>query len=412
MQQTQNSGPPPAESATVVGGQNSKPSFLRRPGVIVVGTVLLALVLLLGLRYLAETLTHESTDDAFIDSDVVTLAPKVAGQIKQVHVVANRAVKAGDLLMEIDPQDLQVLLEQKEAALAAAQANVELLKSSLDLFRTEIATAEATAKQSAADAAAAAASNDKAKADLKRAEELVANKTISPQEFDSAQASATWGEANLKSQQEKAAGDKSKIGQAQAQLEAGVKAYERAVAQTRQAELDVRQAQLNLSYTRITAPEDGWVTKKAVQAGNYVQVGQTLMALVPGRFYVTANFKETQLEHIRPGQKVKITIDSVPGGPFTGHVESIQAGSGAAFSLLPPENAVGNYVKVVQRIPIRIYFDKPVEAAHVLGPGMSVVPSVRVKGYEVPEVAIVLVAVLLAGICGLVWWRRAQQREN
>src|SRR5215472_1939915 len=286
MEQTQNSGPAPSEAAVVTSGLNDKPSLLRRPGVIVVGTVLLALVLFFGLRYLAQTLTHETTDDAFIDSDVITLAPKVAGQIKQVHVSANQPVKAGDLLVEIDPRDLQVAVEQKQAALSAAQANVELLKSSLDLFRTEIATAEATAKQSAADAAAAAASNEKAKADLKRAEELVANKTISPQEFDSARASASWSEANLKSQQEKAAGDKSKISQAQAQLEAGVKAYERAVAQTRQAELDVRQAQLNLSYTRITAPEDGRVTKKAVQAGNYVQVGQTLIALVPGRFYV------------------------------------------------------------------------------------------------------------------------------
>jgi membrane fusion protein (multidrug efflux system) len=412
MEQTQNSGPRAAEPAAATSVLDNKPSFFRRPGVIVLGTVLLALVLLFGLRYLAETLTHESTDDAFIDSDVVTLAPKIAGQIKKVYVAANQAVKAGDLLVEIDPRDLQVALEQKQAALAAAQANVELIKSSLDLFRTEIATAEATARQSAADAAAAAASNDKAKADLKRAEELAANKTISPQEFDSARASATWGEANLKSQEEKGAGDKSKIGQAQAQLEAGVKAYERALAQTRQAELDVRQAQLNLSYTRITAPEDGSVTKKAAQAGNYFQVGQTLMALVPGKFYVTANFKETQLERIRPGQKVRVTIDSVPGGPFTGYVESIQAGSGAAFSLLPPENAVGNYVKVVQRIPVRIHFDRPVETAHVLGPGMSVVPSVRVKRYEVPEVAIALVAAVLAGICGYVWWRRAQQRVD
>ena len=412
MEQTQNSGPPPAESAVAISGQNSKPSYLQRPGVIVVGTVLLALALFFGLRYLAQTLTHESTDDAFIDGDVVTLAPKVAGQIKHVLVHANQAVKAGELLVEIDPRDLQVAFEQKQAALAAAQANVELLKSSLDLFRTEIATAEATAKQSAADAAAAAASNEKAKADLKRAEELVAKQTISPQEFDSAKAAATWGEANLKSQQEKTAGDQSKIGQAHAQFQAGVKAYERAVAQTHQAELDVQQAQLNLSYTSITAPEDGVVTKKAAQPGNYVQIGQNLMALVPSNVYVTANFKETQLDNIRVGQKVKITIDSVPGGPFSGYVQSIQAGSGSAFSLLPPENAVGNYVKVVQRVPVRILFDKPVEATHVLGPGMSVVPSVRVKGLEIPEVAEVLLAAVLAAIAGSLWWRSAQRRTS
>ncbi len=412
MEQTQRSGPAPAGATADTSGSNSKVSFWARPAVILIGTLLLAVALFFGLGYLAQTFTHESTDDAFIDSDVISLAPKVAGQIKKVYVTANQSVKAGDLLVEIDPRDLQVQLEQKQAALTAAQANVGLLKSSLDLFRTEIATAEATAKQTAADAAAAAANTDKAKADLKRAEELFANHTISPQEFDSAKAAATWAEANLKSAQEKAAGDQSKIAQAHAQFEAGVKAYERAVAQTHQAELDVRQADLNLSYTRITAPEDGSVTKKAAEPGNYVQVGQNLMALVPQKVYVTANFKETQLDNIRVGQKVKLTIDSVDGGPFSGHVESIQPGSGAAFSLLPPENAVGNYVKVVQRIPVRIYFDQPVEAAHVLGPGMSVVPRVHVKGIEVPEVLVLIVALVSAGLCGIMWWRKAQPRPS
>ena len=144
-------------------------------------------------------------------------------------------------------------------------------------------------------------------------------------------------------------------------------------------------AELNLSYARVTAPADGYVTKKAVESGDYVQVGQRLMALVPSDLYVTANFKETQVEHIRPGQPVRITVDSAGSRVFAGHVESIMAGSGARFSLLPPENAVGNYVKVVQRIPVKILFDEPVEAEHVLGPGMSVVPSVKVQGYEVSE---------------------------
>jgi membrane fusion protein (multidrug efflux system) len=169
----------------------------------------------------------------------------------------------------------------------------------------------------------------------------------------------------------------------------------------------VQAAELNLSYARVAAPADGYVTKKAVESGDYIQVGQKLMALVPSDLYVTANFKETQVEHIRPGQPVRIVVDSVEGRVFAGHVDSIMAGSGARFSLLPPENAVGNYVKVVQRIPVKILFDEPVEAGHVLGPGMSVVPSVKVKGYEVSEAIVVAVAAVVALVFGALWWRAA-----
>jgi membrane fusion protein (multidrug efflux system) len=371
--ETKEDGSPKSE----VGGQTpgAKAPFWQRRLVIVIGTVVLAVGLFLGLRYLAESFTHEWTDDAFLDNDIVSVAPKVAGQIRRVHVDNNQRVKAGDLLVEIDPRDLAVALDQKRAAVKSAEANTDLLKATVELFRSEVATAEATAKQSAAEAAASQATAEKAAADLKRAQELIANHTISPQEFDSSKAAATSAEAHFKAAREKAASDQSKIAQSEAQLNAGIKAYERGEAQTRQSEWDTNAAELNLSYTRITASEDGYVTKKAVENGNYVQVGQSLMALVPDKgIYVTANFKETQLERIRPGMPVALTIDSVAGGPYQGHVDSIMAGSGARFSLLPPENAVGNFVKVVQRVPVKILFDKPVEGGHVLGPGMSVVP--------------------------------------
>ena len=285
-----------------------------------------------------------------------------------------------------------------------------LLKAVVELSRTQIATAEATAKQSAAEAAAAQATAEKARADLKRAEELIQNHTISPQEFDAAKAAATATEASLKAAREKAASNQAKVAEAQAQVEAAQKALERGEAQARQAESDVQAAELNLSYARVTAPADGYVTKKAVESGDYIQVGQKLMALVPSDLYVTANFKETQVEHIRPGQPVRITVDSAGGRVFAGHVESIMAGSGARFSLLPPENAVGNYVKVVQRIPVKILFDEPVEAGHVLGPGMSVVPSVHVKGYEISETVVVIVAAVGALVVGVLWWRAAGRK--
>jgi membrane fusion protein (multidrug efflux system) len=280
------------------------------------------------------------------------------------------------------------------------------------LSRTQVASAEATAKQSAAEADASQATAEKARADLKRAEELIQNHTISAQEFDSAKAAATATGASLNAAREKAASNRAKVVEAQAQVEAAQKAFERGEAQARQAEWDVKAAELNLSYARVTAPADGYVTKSAVEDGDYIQVGQKLMALVPHEFYVTANFKESQVEHIRPGQPVRITVDSVEGRVFAGHVESIMAGSGARFSLLPPENAVGNYVKVVQRIPVKILFDEPVNAGHVLGPGMSVVPSVHVKGYVISETVVLIVAAVGALVIGALWWKAAGRKGD
>jgi membrane fusion protein (multidrug efflux system) len=402
----------PSDGAREGAASDGKASFWQRRPVVVVGTLILFGLLFCGLGYLAESLTHEATDDAFLDADVISIAPKVPGQVKKVHVQSNQAVKAGDLLVEIDPRDLAVQLEQKRAALNAARANLDLLKASFELRRAQIGTAEATTKQTAAEVAAAAATAEKARADLKRAEELIQNHTISPQEFDSSKAAATAAEANLKAARERTASDQSKVTEAKAQLETSRKALEWGEAQVHQAESDAQAAELNLSYARVTAPAAGYVTKKAVEDGDYIQVGQKLMALVPSELYVTANYKETQVEHLRPGQPVRITVDSAGGRVFAGHVDSIMAGSGARFSLLPPENAVGNYVKVVQRIPVKILFDEPVEAGHVLGPGMSVVPSVHVKGYEVSETVVVVVAAVVALVIGALWWRAAGRKRT
>ena len=374
---------------------------------ILLGTLASALVLWYGLRYLVESLTHESTDDAFLEAHIVSIAPKVAGHIASVRVVDNQVVEAGQLLAEIDPRDLQVQLERKRAAVVAAKANVELIKATVDLFRSEIASSEATAKQSSAEVAASEARAERTSADLKRAQELFANHTISPQEFDTAKADATAAEANLQAARQKAASDQSKVGQSQAQLGAGLKGYERAEAQTRESDIEVQEAELNLSYARITAPEPSRVTRKAVEKGNYVQVGQNLMALVPSHLYVIANFKESQLANLRTNQPARITIDSLASRTFAGHVESVQAGSGARFSLLPPENAVGNYVKVVQRVPVKLVFDEALPADQVLGPGMSVVPSVHVTSFEIPQSAVTVAAALAALVLGGLWWRAA-----
>ncbi|HWW00226.1 MAG TPA: HlyD family secretion protein [Candidatus Acidoferrum sp.] len=401
---------PPVQAQAEAAGFAPKLSFWRRRPVILVGTLALGLFLIFGLSYLAEGFTHESTDDAFLDAHIVSIAPKVAGLVDKVQAVDNQFVPAGQLLVEIDPRDLQVELDRKRAAVNAARANVDVIKATVELFRSEIATAEATAKQSAAEAAASQAKAERAGADLKRAQELIANHTISPQEFDSARADAMVAEASLSAARQKAASDESKVAQSQAQLGAGVKGYERAEAQTREAELEARTAELNLSYARISAPEAGRVTKKAVEQGNYVQVGQSLMALVPNQLYVTANFKESQLAGLRTNQRARLRIDAVPERTFAGHVDSVQAGSGARFSLLPPENAVGNYVKVVQRVPVKLVFDEPLPADRVLGPGMSVVPSVRVTGFEISQAVVALAAGLGTLILGVTWWAVAGRR--
>jgi membrane fusion protein (multidrug efflux system) len=358
-----------------------------------------------GLGYFAEGLTHESTDDAFLDARIVAVAPRVAGQIRKVFVADNQIVSAGDPLVEIDPRDFQVQLDQRRAAVSAAQATVATLKANLELAQAQVTSAQATAKQTAAEAAASQATAERAAADLKRAQDLITNHTISPQEFDSARANATAAEESGRAAQAKAASDQSKVGEAQAQLSVSARALERSEAQFHQAELDVSAAELSLSYIRVSAPEAGTITKKAVAEGDYVQAGQRLMALVPRHLYVTANFKETQLQKLRTNQPARVIIDSVRHDAFRAHVDSIMAGSGAAFSLLPPENAVGNYVKVVQRVPVKIVFDESIESEHALGPGMSVVPVVEVPGLQLPQAVVVVVAIVLALIIGATWWR-------
>jgi membrane fusion protein (multidrug efflux system) len=403
---------PAVSSGGDVAQPNGGPSFWKRRPVIVVGTTVLAALVFFGLHFLALSYTHETTDDAFLSANVVALAPNVAGHVLKVHVADNQRVKAGDVLVEIDPRDFEIQSAQKKAALAAADANTRLIEASLIMLGSQVSTAEAAAQQSESEAAADQAAADKAAADLKRAEELIEKRIISQQEYDAVRAAADAAHSTLKAGRQKAAANRSKVTEAQAQLEAGRRAWERAQAQAAQSQVDVQQADLNLSYARIAAPQDGRVTRKAVQAGDYVQVGQKLMALVPEDLWVTANFKETQLRSIRPGQPVSISVDSLGGQTFAGHVDSVQAGSGAAFSLLPPENAVGNYVKVVQRVPVKIVFDQPIEAGHVLGPGMSVVPFVEVSGLTVPDLVTGIVAAILALVAGGFWWRTAGGARN
>jgi len=376
--------------------------------VVVIGTIALAVLLIWGCGKVANGFSHVGTDDAFLAADIVSIAPKVSGQVTKVLVIDNQTVKAGDPLVEIDPRDFDTAVAQKKAAQVAANANTNVILSSFQMLEVGVKTAEATAQQSKAQADADQARAEKAGSDLKRAEDLIQRKIISPQEYDTAKSAADAATNTLRASVAKFESDKSKIDEAKAELEAGRAALTRAQAQAHQASVDVDLASLSASYTRIVAPVDGRVTRKAVEQGDYIQISQKLMAIVPTNIWVVANFKETQLKKIRTNQPVEISVDSVGGQTFAGRVQSIQAGSGAAFSLLPPENAVGNYVKVVQRVPVKIVFDNPVEAEHVLGPGMSAEPSIEI-GKPIAKPIVILVALVIALAIGFFWWRAASK---
>jgi membrane fusion protein, multidrug efflux system len=314
--------------------------------------------------YLRCVAPYESTDDAFIDGYVTLISPRVPGQVARLMITDNQEVKAGDVLLEIDSRDYETSLSQAKADLAAAS-------SQANQSRAQVNVSEAKVAQAQAAVTAAEAENQRATDDLKRYEN-VESRAVSKSAFDLVQAQARAAAANLE-----AACSQTNAAESDVELsEAGV---ETAKAAVQQAEAKLQQAKLNLSYTKIIAPFDGRVTARTVQLGNYVQPGQALMALVPRDVWVVANFKETQLTYMKPGQPVELRVDAYPNKKFKGKVDSLQAGTGARFSLLPPENAVGNYIKVVQRVPVKIIFDEELPTNLDIAPGMSVVPIVKVK---------------------------------
>jgi membrane fusion protein (multidrug efflux system) len=331
---------------------------------ILAGIVFLAGVVALMVYYFRFIVPYESTDDAFIDGYVTTISPRVAGQVAQLMVMDNQKVKEGDVLVEIDPRDYESGLAQARADLAVARSRLTQSQAQVKVGKAKVAVAQA-------GTGAALAENERATNDLRRYE-LVESRAVSQSAFDQAQSQARAAAANLQSADSQVAAAESEV----ALSEAGV---DTAAAAVQQAEARLQQAELNLSYTKIVAPRSGRVTGRTVQLGNYVQPGQALLTLVPDEMWVIANFKETQLTDLRPGQAADVRVDAYPNRKFKGHVDSLQAGSGAQFSLLPPENAVGNYVKVVQRIPVKIVFDEPLPPDLDIAPGMSVVPQVRVK---------------------------------
>jgi membrane fusion protein (multidrug efflux system) len=398
MNENPNPPAPPAAS-----GNGRRLAKLNSPLFIWPAAAVLAALLFAGLDYFFDALTHESTDDAFITGHLVSIAPRISGQVAAVYVLDNQLVKSNDPLVGIDPSDYATMLAQKQAAQNSKESNFKAAVAGFKLMQVKVGTAEATARESRADADAAAATAAKARADFARAQALRTNGTISAQEFDQAKAAADEAGASFNSAKQKAGADESKVSEADAQMEAAKAESDAVFSQLNQSKTEVDSANLNLSYTKIFAPGDGRVTRKQVEVGDYLQAGQQIMSLVPAEVWVVANFKESQLKKMTPGQPATVAIDALGGRKFRAHVDSVQAGSGAAFSLLPPENATGNFVKVVQRVPVKIVFDEPLPADHTIGPGLSVTPSVQVSSFRVPEFVTAILAVILAIAAAIVF---------
>lgn len=342
---------------------NSKPKRSRRRLFIL--SAIGALFLGGGTFWYINNVGYETTDDAAIEGHVIQVSPKVSAHVKTVHFDDNYQVRKGDLLIELDPRDFEVSLASAIANLASAQSRRTEAEAQQNV-------AQASLGQAKADLISAQATADNAKADLDRNQRLFQTHVIDRREYDASAAQAKSAVANVESATKKVASQEAQIQLASAQ-------YITAASGEKQAEAQLRQAQLQLSYTKIFAPFDGRITKKSVEPGNYVQPGQTLFSLVPPDVWVVANFKETQLKQIKVGQPVSVQVDAVPDRQFRAHIESFQVGTGGRFTLLPPENATGNFVKVVQRVPVKIVFDEPIANLERLWPGESVEPKVSLR---------------------------------
>jgi|KBSSwiStaDraftv2_1062776.scaffolds.fasta_scaffold27576_2 membrane fusion protein (multidrug efflux system) len=372
---------------------------------------------------------RESTDDAQVDAHVIPMASRVGGTVLKVPVEDNQLVEAGTVLVEIDPRDYQVAVDKARAELADAEAAAIAAQSSVPITSTtatsSVGTAQSSVEQarSGADAAArevevararlvaaqarlreAEANTIRTSRDVERLRGLLAKDEVSQQQFDATVSAADAAKAaadTLRAQIVEAEAGIRMAESRQIQATAGEQQARSALqgvqtapeqitvtrarassaqAHVEQAKANLAQAELNLAYTVVKAPAKGIVSRKSVNPGQVVQVGQPLMAIVQSDdVWITANFKETQLEKMRPGQKVIVEVDAVGGKDFSGHVDSIAAATGARFSLLPPENATGNFVKVVQRVPVKIVLEPGQDPERLLRPGMSVTPTVYTK---------------------------------
>ncbi|GBU17731.1 MULTISPECIES: HlyD family secretion protein [Methylobacterium] len=361
-ERTQPSGTEGGES----DADESRPNVLRRhPVWFALGALALVALAVAGYFYWLTALhPYETTDDAFVDARSFSVAPKVSGYVVEVPVTDNQHVEAGQILFRIDRRDYEVALRQADAQVQSAQASIQNVDAQIEGQRAQVDVAKAQVTQTKA-------SLDFAQQDAARYQELAKRGAGTVQQSQQSTSNLEQQQASLQRAQASVIAAQKQIGSLEAQ-----KASAEASLATAQAQK--AQAELNLGYTDVTAAQPGRVVRLSGAKGQYAQAGQSLSMFVPDDVWVTANYKETQITDMRPGQAVDVEIDAYPGRKISGRVASVQPGSGTAFSLLPAQNATGNFVKVVQRVPVKIVVERwPDDVA--IGPGLSVVPSVRVR---------------------------------
>lgn len=375
---------------------SSQPQHRKRRRLVLVG-VAVVVVVVLGFLYWLHARNYASTDDAFIDGYSVRISPRVSGQITAVKVQNNELVHDGDVLFKLDQSDFKARVQSARANLDAALASKQAASAGLDLTQltssaeegqasSALTAARSAVDQARAEAQAAHAISKKSQADLTRFEYLYKKGETSHRQLQQIKAAAQSSKAKWKAARHRVKSARAQVKKAKASLKKAKSApqqvavkraqLQKAKAAVEQARSGLHTARLNLSYTVIRASHTGYITKKKVVPGDLVQAGQVLASLVYGTPWVKGNFKETDLARMRPGQSVAISVDAYPDLDLEGHVQSIQHGTGSHFSLLPPENATGNFVKVVQRVPVKIVFDNLPKDGDILSPGLSVVPTV------------------------------------
>ena len=318
----------------IVEIEDTRPEYMKKR--VLVPCITGLIFLICGIFYAVHTVYYKSTDDAFIEGHVITVAPRVSGPVLKLNIEDNQDVKKGDLLLEIDPNDYQAKLKETKAKLEEAKAALVSADNQVTKTLSDL---------------------DFAKNDYERYSKMHDKGISSKQDYEASLNKLTAAQSNNNSAKAR---------------------YDEIQSSIKRLEAEVEQDELNLSYTKIYAAADGKITNRSVEQGNYVQTAQPMFAIVPEKMWIVANFKETQLANMKPGQPVKIKIDTYGGKKFEGKVDSIQRSTGARASLFPPENAVGSYVKIVQRVPVKIVFTEDISDYNIV-PGLSVVPEVKVK---------------------------------
>jgi membrane fusion protein (multidrug efflux system) len=355
--------PVPAPSPPPLQPPPSEPPVSKLPMLFGAGALI---ALLLGAAHFVIPGWYSAyTDDAYVTAHVTTVTAHVPAYVQTLHVDDNATINTGELLVELDPRDYALAVELGRANLTAAEDRRKEADNRVNIADADVVHARAELEVARANAVLAAAN-------LKRLRAVSDARAVSSERIDTGDAAADATRAQVTAAQTKVRATFASAALARAEVTT-------ATALVAQAQADLNRALLNLSYTRISAVQGGTIANKTVEEGNYVQPGQMLLSIVPWTVYVVANFKETQLARIKPGDPVTVRVDAFPSIRLKGHVDSLQRGTGSVFALLPPENATGNFVKVVQRVPVKILFENPREALRWISPGMSVEAEVRFK---------------------------------